>query len=157
MICLKNNYLNRYYGYSIYSDEKYCLITSLSESGSLKDVLRSRLLRDENELLSILKQISEGVHYLHSDYRNRTGLTRPPIAHRDLKSDNILYRNSNEILISDFAMSTVIEQKHYQANQEQQVYSYIVFLFSIIDFFLFNVDWNTSIYVSRNFSWNNRM
>lgn len=102
-------------------DEKYCLITSLSENGSLKDVLRSRLLNDENEFLSILKQISEGVHYLHTDYRNRNGLTRSPIAHRDLKSDNILYINSNQIVLSDFAMSTLIQQKHYQANQEQQV------------------------------------
>lgn len=104
-------------------DDKYCLVTSLSVNGSLKDVLRSRLLKDERELLLILKEISEGVHYLHTDYRNRNDLIRSPIAHRDLKTDNILYINSNQIVISDFAMSTLIQQKHYQANQEQQVCS----------------------------------
>jgi serine/threonine protein kinase len=111
----------RYYGYSI-SEDKFCLITSLSKNGSLKDVLRSRLLNDENELLLIIKQISDGLHFLHTDYRNKDGLTRPPIAHRDLKTENILFINSNQLVICDFAMSTIIQLNQNGLNQEQQVY-----------------------------------
>ncbi len=114
----------RYYGYSKNVD-KLCLITELSENGSLQDVLRSRLLKDEKELILILKQISEGIQYLHNDYRNRDGITRPPIAHRDFKSENILYLNSNQLVICDFAMSTIIEQNQNSPNQEQQVNFYL--------------------------------
>jgi serine/threonine protein kinase len=76
--------------------------------------------------LLILRQISEGLQYLHNEYRNDNGLIiRPSIAHRDLKSDNILYLNSNRLVICDFAMSTKIEQNQNSPNQEQQVFFYL--------------------------------
>ena len=93
----------------------------MSKNGSLKDVLRSRLLTDENELISMIKQISEGLHYLHTDFRMRNGLTRSPIAHRDLKSENILFIHSSQLVICDFAMSTLIQLNPNGLNQQQQV------------------------------------
>jgi len=123
---------NRYYGYSKCND-KLCLITELSENGSLRDVLHSRLLNDENELILILKDISSGVEYLHKEYRNENKIIRPSIAHRDLKSENILYLNSNRLVICDFAMSTQIKQNENGPNQEQQV---ILFLFFLINKFI---------------------
>ncbi len=117
----------RYYGYSKNVD-KLCLITELSENGSLQDVLRSRLLKDEKELILILKQISEGVQYLHNEYRNENELIRPSIAHRDLKCENILYINENRLVICDFAMSTKLEQNQNDPNEQQQV-----FLFYLIN------------------------
>ena len=69
----------------------------------------------------MIKQISEGLHYLHTDFRNRSGLTRPPIAHRDLKSENILFIHSNQLVICDFAMSTLIQLNPNGLNQQQQV------------------------------------
>jgi serine/threonine protein kinase len=119
----------RYYGYSI-NNLKYYLITELSEFGSLRDVLRSRLLKNETELLFLLKQISNGLEFLHNDYRNVVN-GRPPIAHRDFKSENILYLNSNQIVICDFAMSIKIDQNENYPNEQQQVFSFLFFSFCI--------------------------
>lgn len=98
------------------------LINELSEFGSLKDVLRSRLLNNENEFLLIIEQISEGLQYLHTECRSDNPFKyRPSIAHRDFKSENILYLNSNRLVICDFAMSTKLQLNQNQPNQEQQV------------------------------------
>lgn len=100
------------------------LIFEYSCNGSLRDVLRSRLLVDKNELLLICKQISSGVEYLHHDYRDRNNnlkIGRPPIAHRDLKCENILYLNENRIVICDFAMSIKLDQNQNYPNEQQQV------------------------------------
>ena len=105
------------------------IISELSVNGSLRDVLRSRLLKDENELILILKQISEGVKYLHTEI-NLNGKIRPSIAHRDLKSENILYINNNKLVLCDFAMSTIIKSNNQRPNQQQQqVNKHIYFKF----------------------------
>ncbi|CAF3614050.1 unnamed protein product, partial [Rotaria sp. Silwood2] len=111
-----------YYGYCVIDDNN-CLVFELSKYGSLRDVLRSRLLKDENELILICKQISNGLEYLHSDYRrnNSKEKSRPPIAHRDLKSDNILYLNDNRLVISDFALAIKLDQNQNCPNEQQQV------------------------------------
>jgi len=87
----ENEIYFRYYGYSINVDE-YNLIFQLSLNGSLRDVLCSRLLNNDNELKMILENISNGVEYLHNDYREKN-FNRSSIAHRDLKTDHILYLN----------------------------------------------------------------
>lgn len=125
--------LFRYYGYSI-CDKKLLLIYDLSEYGSLKDVLRNRQLNDENELLFIINQISLGLEYLHNEIENENKSNyRPSIAHRDFKSENILYLNSNRLVICDFGMSTKIEQNQNQPNQIQQVI-YFLFLYLLLIF-----------------------
>ncbi|CAF3951087.1 unnamed protein product, partial [Rotaria magnacalcarata] len=108
-----------YYGYSINNNDNYYIITELSQHGSLRDVLRSRLLKDENELLLICKQISNGLEYLHKDKENEN--VRPRIAHRDFKSDNILYLNENKLVICDFAMSIKLDQNPICPNEQQQI------------------------------------
>ena len=46
---------------------------------------------------------------LHKDLRNEKQFKCPPIAHRDFKSENILYFfNFDHIVICDFSMSTQI-------------------------------------------------
>ncbi|CAM4914168.1 unnamed protein product [Rotaria socialis] len=109
----------KYYGYSINNNDNYYIITELSQHGSLRDVLRSRLLKDENELLLICKQISNGLEYLHKDKENEN--IRPRIAHRDFKSDNILYLNENKLVICDFAMSIKLDQNPICPNEQQQI------------------------------------
>lgn len=116
------NILNRFYGYSITIDNNY-IITELSKYGSLRDVLRSRLLKDENELILICLQISNGLEYLHTDFRKNSSKenSRPSIAHRDFKSDNILYVNDHKLVISDFAMALKLEHNQNYPNEQQQV------------------------------------
>ncbi len=95
------------------------------------------MLVDKNELLLICKQISSGVEYLHHDYRDRNNnlkIGRPPIAHRDLKCENILYLNINRIVICDFAMSIKLDQNQNYPNEQQQVISKKLFSFKIFFF-----------------------
>ena len=42
-------------------------------------------------IILILKQMHEGLHFLHKDFRNEKQFKRQPIAHRDFKSENILF------------------------------------------------------------------
>ena len=57
--------------------------------------------------LLILKQIHEGFHFLHKDFRNEKQFKRTLIAHRDFKLENILSFN---FVIYDFTMSTQIQR-----------------------------------------------
>ncbi|CAF1391737.1 unnamed protein product [Rotaria sordida] len=112
----------KYYGYSITNDNNY-IILELSKYGSLRDVLRKRLLKDEYELILISKQISNGLEYLHNDFRrnNSKENSRPPIAHRDFKSDNILYLNDHRLVIADFAMANQLTQNQIYPYEQQQI------------------------------------
>ncbi|KAK0067757.1 mitogen-activated protein kinase kinase kinase 2 [Biomphalaria pfeifferi] len=62
----------------------------------------------DNEPLDIMKtkvytaQILEGVSYLH----NR----KPPIIHRDIKADNVLLEDQNNLRLSDFGVSKVLTE-----------------------------------------------
>ena len=52
---------------------------------------------DENILINIFKQILSGLFYLHSNF----------VFHRDIKPDNILIDNDNNIKITDFGLSAI--------------------------------------------------
>ena len=99
---------------------KYYLLIELSFNGSLRDVLRSRMLNDENELIFLCKEISNGLAYLHHDFPSIKA-SHPPIAHRDLKSDNILYVNNERVVLCDFAMSLKLDQNQNYPNEQQQI------------------------------------
>jgi hypothetical protein len=64
---------------------------------------------EKNELFLILYQITEGLHFYYTDYRNQPMVYEEPPLHRNLKP-YILYLNSNQIVLSDFETSTIIEQ-----------------------------------------------
>jgi serine/threonine protein kinase len=55
--------------------------------GSLKNYLIENFILDEKDFLLILKQISEGLHFLHKDFRNENQFKRSYIAHKDFKSE----------------------------------------------------------------------
>jgi serine/threonine protein kinase len=55
---------------------------------------------EQNLLINIFKQILSGLLYLHSNY----------IFHRDIKPDNILIDNNNNIKITDFGLSALYVQ-----------------------------------------------
>lgn len=79
---------------------KYSMVTELMEKGTLYEVLHNS--RCNNELpwpmrLKIAEDIAKGLNYLHEQ--------KPPIIHRDLKSQSILLNRHNEAKLANFSLS----------------------------------------------------
>lgn len=77
------------------------MIFELFSGGNLKDYISQHGSFSENEACHILKNILEGLSYLHKNN----------IMHRDIKPENILFRTEkiferNQIAIADFGLAT---------------------------------------------------
>ena len=78
------------YGY--FSDEKNVyLLVEFCEGGQLLEKLRGERRMKERDVSQIMKQVCEGVDYIHKEL----------IIHRDIKPENILF-NHGIVKISDF-------------------------------------------------------
>jgi len=76
-----------------YEDSKrYMLVQELSQGGDLFDYLKQKDKLEEIEVARIMKQIFSGLHYMHNTLNKEYG-----ICHRDLKLENILLENQNDI------------------------------------------------------------
>jgi len=93
---------------------EYWLITEYHPVGSLYDFLNQNLL-DWVQIVSLINSFLEGLAYLH-------GETTPKgfaIAHRDLKSKNILVKNDlRSCCIGDFGLALKLENKNKLASAE---------------------------------------
>ena len=74
--------------------KKVFIITEFIDGGEFVDFIQKNF--DEIELYKILKQILEGINYIHS----------MNLIHRDLKSDNILINKEGLVKIIDFGLTT---------------------------------------------------
>ncbi|KAB5565267.1 hypothetical protein PHYPO_G00239200 [Pangasianodon hypophthalmus] len=79
------------------------LVTAYHARGNLRDYLRAHQL-EWAELCKMGGDVVRGVAHLHSD-RNAVGGAKAPIAHRDLKSDNVLVKDDRSCCICDFGLS----------------------------------------------------
>ena len=83
---------------NIEDNSRYYLITEFCEGGDLFTKLAIHKRFPERDVVSILRQILTGVHYLHMK----------KIVHRDLKPENILISGpDNQVKISDFGSATI--------------------------------------------------
>lgn len=78
------------------------LITDFHEFGSLYDYLQNHVL-DPNSLLIMAISIVSGLSHLHTEIYGTQG--KPAIAHRDIKSKNILVKRNGECAIADFGLA----------------------------------------------------
>lgn len=78
------------------------LITDYHEYGSLYDYLQNHVL-DPNSLLIMAISIVSGLSHLHTEIYGTQG--KPAIAHRDIKSKNILVKRNGECAIADFGLA----------------------------------------------------
>ena len=84
---------------------EFWLVTTYCEMGNLMHFLRSsRVTWDD--LGSLVYTLVSGIAYLHEDI----ALEKPALAHRDLKSANILLRPGPSCLLADFGLA--IELRH---------------------------------------------
>ncbi|CAH0745885.1 unnamed protein product [Diatraea saccharalis] len=78
------------------------LITDYHENGSLFDFLTARTI-DSNTLVKMALSIATGLAHLHMDIVGTKG--KPAIAHRDLKSKNILVKSNLSCVIGDLGLA----------------------------------------------------
>ena len=110
---------------SVTIDQSECLILQFARRGSLKEFLREHQINDEEQLIHFSAQIANGLEYLHQDCSTSIGKRRRgrfPIAHRDLKSENILLdENGDRLFLADFSMSIEINREDFSSSNHQQV------------------------------------
>jgi serine/threonine protein kinase len=75
------------------------LVLEYMENGSLYDFLRRDTAMDGAVILGILKDITQGLRFLHN-------VTPNHVLHKDLKSKNILIDDHNRAKVSDFGGNT---------------------------------------------------
>lgn len=89
--------------YTFFQDASYVyLVLELAENGELqrymKQVIRRPML--ENEAASILRQVVDGLLYLHSHQ----------IMHRDISLSNLLLSQNMHVKIADFGLATQLKR-----------------------------------------------
>lgn len=78
------------------------LISDYHEFGSLHDYLQNHVL-DSNSLFVMALSIASGLSHLHTEIYGTKG--KPAIAHRDIKSKNILVKRNGQCAIADFGLA----------------------------------------------------
>jgi len=88
----------------VYDEEKALyLVMELVTGGELFDEIVKRGAYSERDAATIIQQILEAVHYMHSN----------GVAHRDLKPENLLVQG-NSVKISDFGLSKAFDGSENQ-------------------------------------------
>ncbi len=99
----------------IYKNMPY-FITEYIASGSLQDRLQKRPAEqplEQEEALSIFAQIAHALHYAHQRH----------VIHGNLKPQNVLFGNKNEVLVADFHLDAPLPPEMARnASSERTIY-----------------------------------
>ncbi|KAF3843765.1 hypothetical protein F7725_002614, partial [Dissostichus mawsoni] len=82
---------------------KYWLVLAYHSMGNLQDFLSAHTLSWE-ELVCMAGSIARGLAHLHSD-TTPSGVPKVPVAHRDLKSSNLVVKSRRECALVDFGLA----------------------------------------------------
>ncbi|XP_074514097.1 TGF-beta receptor type-2 [Sebastes fasciatus] len=86
-----------------HAHRKYWLVLAYHGLGNLQDFLAANVLSWE-ELVAMAGSIARGLAHLHSD-TTPGGISKVPVAHRDLKSSNIVVKSRKECALCDFGLA----------------------------------------------------
>lgn len=119
------------------------LITDYHENGSLHDYLQTHVL-DLSSLLRLALSAASGVAHLHTEIFGTRG--KPAIAHRDIKSKNILVKRNGQCAIADFGLAV---------RYIRSVWRFVMFVVDL-DLFVrwFKMKLTESKILSRKLMWN---
>lgn len=104
------------------SKTEYWLITEYQELGCLYDFLKTHTV-SWTEAIHIVLSACEGLAFIHSssdaklNFLNLEG-KKLPIAHRDVKSRNVLLRGDRTSCIADFGLALVLDGKAGNAHSQ---------------------------------------
>uniref|UniRef100_A0A3B3ZHC5 receptor protein serine/threonine kinase n=1 Tax=Periophthalmus magnuspinnatus TaxID=409849 RepID=A0A3B3ZHC5_9GOBI len=85
------------------------LVLQFVKHGSLHSYLSTHTSNWTSSLV-LCQSLSQGLSYLHSDL-HKDGVHKPPVAHRDLSSSNVLVTADGTCVLSDFGCSTILRSE----------------------------------------------
>lgn len=100
--------------------KQYWIVTEYADYGSLTDYLSYVAGLDYNTMLQMMISIISGLTYLHSEdlvSQNK----KPIIAHRDLKSRNVLVKQDLTCCIGDFGSAVAFHNQLYEGNNTSKL------------------------------------
>lgn len=105
---LRNDYILTYLAADMYEHGystciEMWMVTDFHPHGSLFDYLNQHSL-SEYEMITFARTTASGLSFLHTELRTRDSL-KPCIAHRDIKSRNILVKSDMSCCIADFGLA----------------------------------------------------
>ncbi|KRX59283.1 GPI ethanolamine phosphate transferase 1, partial [Trichinella sp. T9] len=87
---------------------KYWLVTGYEAGGTLTEFLNVNKL-SWIEMCRMAASVTRGLAHLHSELKSG-GLVKPAIAHRDVKSGNVLVKSNGECCLCDFGFAIVLDK-----------------------------------------------
>ncbi|KAL3102096.1 hypothetical protein niasHS_003505 [Heterodera schachtii] len=94
---------------SVESLTQMLLITDFHPLGSLYDFLRANGRLSLDEALQFALSTISGLEHLHNALRGTAGRRKPEIAHRDIKSKNVLVKRRGVCCVADFGLAVRFE------------------------------------------------
>ncbi|KAL3836179.1 hypothetical protein ACJMK2_021621 [Sinanodonta woodiana] len=95
---LEHERIARYYGWAE-ENFVFSIFLEYAQNRSVDDYLKSKGVLEENNALGLVRQVLEGLAFLHAR----------SIVHRDLKASNILLDSDLNIRLCDIGLSTILE------------------------------------------------
>ncbi len=96
-------------GVGVGISQEFWLITEFHERGSLCEFLKTSLI-SWGDLCKIALSIAKGLTFLHESIPAQGSIgSKPPIAHRDFKSKNVLIKADMTACIADFGLALIFE------------------------------------------------
>ena len=90
-------------------NQELWLVTEFHERGSLYDYLKGSTV-SWNQLVNVATSMSRGLAFLHNmSFSPDLTLIKPSLAHRDLKSKNVLLKDDFTACLADFGLALVLD------------------------------------------------